>query len=252
MIGGVESSTADFGEVVDMVFAAAPAAASKPTVFVSNNLEHIHRSRHELADLRRSEVNWLVHLDGMPLVWRARSIVGRPVQRVNGTDLLTRCLERAAHAGVPVGFLGGTAETHELLWQKLRLLAPGLVIAGAWAPDPGTFSDTIALEDLAAEVAAASPQILVVSLGKPKQELWAARWAPTTGCGSVLLTGGAIDLIAGLEHRAPPLIARIGLEWAWRVAQNPLRLGRRYLTQTPGALWNLMRHSGPTSGLTAG
>jgi len=242
-IGAVESTAASFQDVAEMVFAAV--GSTPPTVFVSNNLEHIFRSRQELAQLPHAEVNWVVHLDGMPLVWRARSVLGRSVERVNGTDLLTHSLERAALDGVSVGFLGGTKATHDLLWPKLRVLAPDLVVAGAWTPEAAVFSDQGALEKLAAEVAAASPAILVVSLGKPKQELWAAQWAEATGCGAILLTGGAIDLLAGLEHRAPSLVARMGLEWLWRVAQNPLRLGRRYLKQTPVALWTLMRNSGP-------
>ena len=249
-IGGIESSIADFDDVVEMVFRAV--GGSIPKVFVSNNLEHIHRSRRGLAGLPNTGVDWLVHLDGMPLVWRARSIAGRSVERVNGTDLLTRCLERAANNKNSVGFLGGTIETHELMWEKLRSWLPDLVIAGSWTPEPSTFSDPAASAQLAAEVAAAAPDILVVSLGKPKQEHWAARWAPTVGCGSVLLTGGAIDLIAGVERRAPRAISRMGLEWAWRVAQNPIRLGRRYLTQTPVALWLLMRRSGPSGGAPTG
>jgi exopolysaccharide biosynthesis WecB/TagA/CpsF family protein len=108
-----------------------------------------------------------------------------------------------------------------------------------WAPDPDELESRSAA--ITSEIRAAHTDILIVSLGKPRQEQWVDRYASATGARIFLPCGGAIDFLAGKTRRAPHWMQRIGMEWFYRLTREPRRLARRYLLQGPFALLRASR-----------
>ncbi|GAB3018740.1 WecB/TagA/CpsF family glycosyltransferase [Mycobacterium bourgelatii] len=204
----------------------------------SVNLDHLHHFR-KMAAAPNGRVEWLLLADGMPIAWRGLLLTAQPWPRVTGADLLPAVLKLAETRGQRVGFLGGSTQTHRLLAVHLRQRYPALAVSGMWAPTPGeieTCSDTIA-----SAVRSARTDILVVSLGKPRQEQWVDQYGHATGARIFLPCGGAIDFLAGQTRRAPEWMQRAGLEWFYRLTHEPRRLARRYLLQGPLALLRALR-----------
>jgi N-acetylglucosaminyldiphosphoundecaprenol N-acetyl-beta-D-mannosaminyltransferase len=174
------------------------------------------------ASIERCE---LVTADGQPVVWASR-LLGDPVPcRVAGIDLMEQLLARAAVKGYRVYILGATAETLERAVRRMRTELPSLRLAGY---HDGYYADAEEAE-LAASIAAAQPDILFVAMSSPRKEYFLARHGRTIGAPFVMGVGGAIDVYAGLVQRAPVLMQRLGLEWLFRLMQEPRRLAKRYV-----------------------
>jgi N-acetylglucosaminyldiphosphoundecaprenol N-acetyl-beta-D-mannosaminyltransferase len=173
----------------------------------------------------------LVTPDGMPLVWGLRLLGVATATRVYGPDLTPVVCQLAAEQGVPVGFHGGAQDVLEELTARLRQRFPGLKIAYRVSPPfrpltPDEERRTV--EDLDRSGA----RIVFVGLGTPKQERWMA--AHKNKVNTVMLgVGAAFDLLAGSKRQAPRLLQRLGLEWLYRLVQEPGRLWRRYLYRNP-------------------
>jgi N-acetylglucosaminyldiphosphoundecaprenol N-acetyl-beta-D-mannosaminyltransferase len=173
----------------------------------------------------------LVTSDGMPLVWMLRWLGARSATRVYGPDLMSLLLEAAGDAGIPVGFYGGTEAVLARLASLVRRRFPRLRIAYAEAPP---FRALTAEEDRRTTQAIqdAGVRILFVGLGSPKQDRW--MHAHKDRVQAVMLgVGAAFDFLAGAKPQAPQWMQSSGLEWAFRLATEPRRLWRRYLTQNP-------------------
>lgn len=226
-------------------------SAPDPLAVASANLDHVHHFANDPSWLGRGAsgtagraadgLRWLTLLDGMPLVRTANALSGRRWPKLSGSDLINPILESAAELGLRVGFLGGTAETHRQLRGLVGRRIPAIDVAGTWAPSRSELNDPAASERIAAEIRDAHVDILVVGLGKPRQEEWIARFGAATGARVLLAFGAVVDFLAGRVRRAPERVANAGVEWAWRFAQEPRRLGRRYLVHGPPALVRLKR-----------
>jgi N-acetylglucosaminyldiphosphoundecaprenol N-acetyl-beta-D-mannosaminyltransferase len=167
----------------------------------------------------------LVTSDGMPLVWLLRR--RHPwAERVAGPDLMAALCAEVAMRRLPVYLLGGGEVVNAALDAALRARWPDLVIAGRASPSvpdrPGPDPDRVAA------IRASGARLVFVGLGCPKQELWLAANAAATGA-VCLGVGQAFDVLAGTAPRAPAWMRRAGLEWLFRLAREPRRLGRRYL-----------------------
>jgi exopolysaccharide biosynthesis WecB/TagA/CpsF family protein len=199
----------------------------------SVNLDHLHHFR-RVGAAPNGLVEWLLLADGMPIAWRGQLLTAKPWPRVTGADLLPAVLTLAQANGHRVGFFGGSAQTHQLLQGHLQHRYPMLKISGMWAPsshDIESASDT-----WCSAIRTARTDILIVSLGKPRQEQWIDQHGHATGAQVFLPSGGAIDFLAGKTSRAPDWMQRAGLEWLYRLTREPRRLARRYLLQGPMAL----------------
>lgn len=169
--------------------------------------------------------------DGAPVAWMLRRLGHRGQPRISGPDLMARYLQGAAARGEPIFLYGSRPATLERLSQRLLQRWPGLQIAGSHSPPFGEPSDG---EDARAaqQIRASGARTVWVALGCPRQERWMARMRPRIP--AVLLgVGAAFDFLAGEVRRAPPWMQRAGLEWLHRLAQEPRRLGRRYLVTQP-------------------
>ena len=166
-----------------------------------------------------------VTADGMPIVLLAK-LLGEPLPgRVTGADLVPRLCARAAKDGLSVYVLGGTDDSLKEAFAKLEAVAPGLKLAG-------TDSSIVKLDEdqsaVVERINAAKPDILFVALGNPKQELWMGRNASRLNVPVMIGIGGSFNFIAGRVKRAPAWMQRSGLEWIYRIIQEPGRLWKRY------------------------
>jgi N-acetylglucosaminyldiphosphoundecaprenol N-acetyl-beta-D-mannosaminyltransferase len=211
--------------------------ARRPLRLASANLDHVYRFEGE-ADLFEldDDGQWLVLLDGMPLVWTTRRRTGRDWSQLAGSDLLPDLLGLCEAKGARVAFVGGTDELRDRLPAALAARWPGLEVTGHWTPAREVVEDHAASAELAAEIGARGVDLLVVGLGKPRQERWMARHSGTTGARVTAAFGASTEFIAGVQQRAPEALSRVGAEWAYRLYKEPRRLARRYLAEGPVAL----------------
>lgn len=173
----------------------------------------------------------LVTSDGMPLVFGLRWLGVGHAERVYGPELTPQLCEAAARVGVPVGFYGGTDDVMSDLLVELERRAPGLKVAYQYCPP---FRPLTADED-AEQVRAireSGARILFVGIGCPRQERWMSDHRDSLPLVMVGV-GAAFDFLAGHKATAPAWMQRFALEWLFRLASEPKRLGRRYLNQIP-------------------
>jgi N-acetylglucosaminyldiphosphoundecaprenol N-acetyl-beta-D-mannosaminyltransferase len=170
--------------------------------------------------------------DGMPLVWLSWLYRLRHVRRVYGPDLMLALCERSVRQGYRHYFYGGAPGVVERLAARLRQRFPELQIAGTYTPP---FRAMTADEDAEAVQAInrAGPDIVWVGLGSPKQDRWMATHVGRVSASVLIGVGAAFDFHAGRKRQAPRWIQRGGLEWLFRLSQEPHRLWRRYLIDNP-------------------
>jgi N-acetylglucosaminyldiphosphoundecaprenol N-acetyl-beta-D-mannosaminyltransferase len=171
--------------------------------------------------------------DGRPLVWALNLLGERLRDRVYGPDLMDRFCARAARRGHRIWLYGGaTEETLDELVRALESRHPGLVIAGSWSPPhrPLTSEEE---RDVARRIDADGADVVWVGLGVPKQELWMARMRPRLQAPVLVGVGAAFDFLSGRKRQAPAWMQARGLEWLFRLSQEPLRLLPRYLRYNP-------------------
>jgi N-acetylglucosaminyldiphosphoundecaprenol N-acetyl-beta-D-mannosaminyltransferase len=165
----------------------------------------------------------LVTADGAAIVWAAR-LLGRPLpERVTGIDLMERLVQAAAADGARVYFLGARPEIVAGVADVYRARYPGLRVVGA---QHGYWTDDAKLVD---EIRAAAPDYLFLGIPSPHKELWLRHWLPELQVPFAMGVGGSFDVVAGARRRAPAWAGRAGLEWLFRLAQEPRRMWRRYL-----------------------
>jgi N-acetylglucosaminyldiphosphoundecaprenol N-acetyl-beta-D-mannosaminyltransferase len=166
----------------------------------------------------------LVNADGQAVVWASR-MLGDPLpERVAGIDLMHELLALAERKGYRVFFLGARAEVLQTALEKIRAMHPALLVAGA---RDGYFGDD---EELAVceDIRASRPDILFVAMSSPRKEYFLGEHGPSLGAPFVMGVGGSIDVIAGITRRAPLAMQTLGLEWLFRLLQEPRRMFRRY------------------------
>lgn len=186
------------------------------------NPEFIMRARRDRTFQRVLESASLCLADGAGVTWAARRI-GRPLpERIAGSDLVPLIARRAATRGLRLYLLGAAEGVAEEAAERLRQLAPGVVIAGCHAGASGPEGD----EDSLALVNAARPDILLIAYGAPRQELWYDRNRERVAAPVAIGVGGAFDYLSGRVSRAPTWMRSAGLEWLYRLLRQPRRAGR--------------------------
>ncbi|MFC8302330.1 WecB/TagA/CpsF family glycosyltransferase [Specibacter sp. NPDC057265] len=247
IVGGTSVDLRGVDGAVAEIIDAAVRPQPKPLAVASANLDHVFHfgagGRWENSLETAGSVNWLTLLDGVPLRSTATHMTGRQWPRLAGSDLIVPLLDQAEAQGLTVGFLGGSLQTQQLLQRTLKEGRPRLQVVGWWAPERAELASPAFSTELAQEIALNPPDLLVVGLGKPRQELWINEYGALTGAPVLLAFGAVVDFLAGRIKRAPEAMSGAGLEWAWRLALEPRRLANRYLVQGPEAYWRMKRIS---------
>lgn len=196
---------------------------------VTPNVDHIVQVERggKLVDAYREAD--LILTDGKPLLWIARWY-GTPIkQKISGSDLFPRLCEMAAAKKYSMFFLGGAEGVAVKAAANLETRYPGLQVIGTYSPPYGFERDARELEKIVQMIRKQNPQILVVGLGCPKQELFIFNNREKLGVPVSLGLGASLDFEAGNIKRAPKWMTENGLEWLFRIIQEPKRMAKRYL-----------------------
>ena len=167
----------------------------------------------------------LVSVDGMGILWAARLLGLQIPERVAGIDLFEAVLSRCAARGYRPYFLGARPDIVARAVAAAEARHRGLLFAGS---RNGYFGENEEAGVVAA-IAASRPDCLFIGMPTPRKERFLARHSEAVGVPFVMGVGGSFDVLAGAVRRAPAAVQAIGLEWLFRLAQEPMRLGPRYL-----------------------
>ena len=230
---GVRVSAVDYEAAVERIREAAeakrPLGVSALAVHgvMTGAMDPVHRYRLNKLDL--------VVPDGQPVRWALNWLfrAGLP-DRVYGPTLTLKVCEMAAARGLPLYLYGSRDEVLDALTERLTRRFPGLVIAGR---QPSMFRQLTEPErvEAIARIRASGAAIALVGLGCPRQEVWVYEHLEDLAM-PMLAVGAAFDFHAGLLPQAPPALQARGLEWLYRLIQEPRRLWRRYLLLNPSYL----------------
>ncbi len=223
----------------------AMAISPRAHAVVTPNSDHIVMLE-DNAELRAAYAKAdLVLADGMPLVWASRWIGPRLPERVTGAELMPLLCAEAARRQLRVYFLGAGPGIAEEAKRRLEEEYPGLQVCGTYSPPLGFEKDASQNRVILERLRAAEAHLIFVGLGAPKQELWIAAHQDQLSRGVFLGVGAAIDFCAGHIKRAPIWMQKLGLEWTYRLLQEPRRLARRYLrdTQVLRIIWQEWRRT---------
>lgn len=220
---GCPMDVATMNETVDWIESRVEARVLTQHVVVNvAKLVHLQRDAELAASIRACD---LVNIDGMGVVWGARLLGHHVPERVAGVDLFERLLQRAAARGWPVYLLGATDAVVRRTVATVTGRYAGLKVAGFgngyfWDDERATVE----------RIRRSGARLLFVAITSPKKENFINRWKNELGVDFIMGVGGTFDVIAGKVRRAPGWMQRGGLEWLYRVVQEPRRMGRRYLT----------------------
>lgn len=239
---GMEIDAVCMSQAVDEIYGwiARPERACR--YVVTPNVDHAVMFQ-EHSGLRAAYADAsLVLADGAPVVLASR-LLRRPLpQRVTGSDLAPAIFENAAErGGISVFLLGAAPGVGDRAASNITQRWPSVRVVGVDSPPLGFEKDESHNADIVQKLAAVTPDILIVGLGAPKQELWIHQHRAVIQAKAALCIGATIDFLAGEKARAPVWMRRAGLEWLHRMATEPRRLLKRYARDAvvfPRLLWS--------------
>lgn len=218
-----------------------------PGYIVTPNVDHICTFQKSEALRQAYKDAFLTLADGVPVVWASRLLRKRIPQKISGSDLVYWLSEYAAKKGYRLFFLGAAEGVAEDAARCLQRQYPGLQVAGCYSPPIGFEENEEENAKAIAILREAHPDICFLALGSPKQETWAHAHYRQVNVPVIIGVGAALDFAAGRVTRAPKCLQRMGLEWTWRLVQEPRRLAHRYLVKDMAFLalvWREWRRRG--------
>jgi N-acetylglucosaminyldiphosphoundecaprenol N-acetyl-beta-D-mannosaminyltransferase len=224
---GQDIARADLASIVDHLVGLAD--GDRCSYVVTTNVDHIvELARNER--FRRAYAGAAVRLaDGAPVVAVGR-LTGRNLPgRVTGADLMPVMCQEAAMLGLRVAIVGGSERVNQLAVERLEQMYPGIDVSG-WSPY-GFEEDELASLEIVRRLEELKPKIVFVCFGAPRSEIWVAEHAHLLPPCVAICAGAAVDFIAGELPRAPVWVQSVGMEWLFRLVQEPNRLWRRYLVR---------------------
>jgi len=201
-------------------------------VVFTPNVDHVVKAETNAAFRRAYERADLCLADGTWILWASRALREPLPGKVSGSDLLVPLAKFAAERRWRVYILGGGPGVAEQAGQRVSGEF-GVDVVGSDAPVVHSDGSTDRATRTVEQIRAAQPDIVLVAFGAPKQELWIDRFADSIAPAVAIGIGGSLDFLTGRVRRAPAWMSRAGLEWAFRLAQEPRRMWRRYLIEDP-------------------
>lgn len=234
-LGGVLIDRVDLSSAMNRVRGFLRSGKSNQIVTV--NLDFVAIARRDEGFRETLNSAEMAVADGMPLVWVSR-LGEQPVpQRLTGVDLVDECCRVAVETDTSIFLLGAGPGVADTAADTLRKRFPGLRVVGVYAPPFGPLTDE-ENEHIIQLVRAARPDFLFVALGAPQQDVWIRNNRDRLDVPVCMGIGCVLDLLAGVVSRAPNWMQDSGLEWLFRLAQEPARLWRRYIVDDmPVLVW---------------
>jgi len=199
------------------------------------NLDHVVSLRNNMAFRRAYAGAWAVTIDGAPIfLYGLIRDVGAP-ERITGADLLAD-LAKAWPLNRRLFFVAASAETGQSLVEHFVALGFSRDALSSASPPFGFEHDEARSETLCAQIRDHRTTDLLFGVGAPKSEVWIDAHRRQLGDLYAFGMGAGLDFLVGQASRAPRILRGLGLEWAWRLGQEPRRLWRRYLIQSWGVL----------------
>ena len=225
-IAGVPLDPVDMTEAISRLRAA---IGGRQLFQVSTiNLDFMARAQSDPQVRRIFSHSNLNLADGAPVVWVGRLLGAKVPERVAGADLVPAFMKESAEMGARVFLLGGEGGVAAAAAERLMAQYPTLVVAGTYEPPRASIED-MNNDEILAQIDAARPDVLLVALGHPKQERWIDMHRDRLPVSVAIGVGCVFDLIAGRTKRAPRWMQVAGLEWFYRLVQEPRRLFGRYV-----------------------
>ena len=228
---GVPLALTNYERTMDWIDAM---VAARQKGYLSAAAVHLVMVAQEDETTRRAVENAsLIVPDGQPLVWSLRALGHEDASRVYGPDLMAKYCERSARTGTKMYLYGGRNQGALVeLALRLRRRFPGLKIVGGYSP-PFRPLDDEEREWVVRDIERTGADVVWVGTGQPKQEIWMHEMRDVIDAPMLIGVGAAFDFHAGLVPQAPPWMQDVGLEWSFRLAQEPRRLWKRYLRYNP-------------------
>jgi N-acetylglucosaminyldiphosphoundecaprenol N-acetyl-beta-D-mannosaminyltransferase len=218
--------------------------SGRPHQLITANLHFMALAKQRPDFMRTIAAADLVLCDGKPLQW-ASLLQGKPIPtRITGMDLVLTAAELSARRGYHLFFLGGMPRVAERAARAIERLMPGVSIVGTRSLPYGPIEpDENA--DILAEIQRLRPHVLFVAKGAPQQEEWIHTHLAALNVPICVGVGGIFNVFAGDVQRAPMWVQWCGMEWAFRLAQEPKRLWRRYLLDDLPLFFSLLARQAP-------
>jgi len=226
-LGGIKIDKVTMEEAVEVIVRLAQ-KSEIPRIVCTANLDHLATVKHDPEFLSIYQNADFVVADGMPLIWLSKFTNCELKQRVAGSDLFWELGRASASTGIRLFYLGGHPGAADAAKAALLKRYPEAQITGTYCPPFGTLDNPAELLKIRSAIAAASPDVLLVGFGSPKQEKWIAAYKEMMAVPVSIGVGGSFDMAAGVVMRAPKWMQATGLEWVFRLGQEPGRLWRRY------------------------
>lgn len=202
---------------------------NKNSYVVTPNVDHIVQleTNKELRDVYANAS--LILTDGKPLIWISK-LYGTPIkEKISGSDLFPLLCKMAAEKKYTMFFLGAAEGVAQTAANNLMDKYPGLKVVGTYSPPFGFENDKKEMDKIKSMIHKMKPDILIVGLGCPKQELFMYHHCKELNVPISFGLGASLDFEAGNVKRAPKWMANNGFEWLYRITQDPKRMAKRYL-----------------------
>jgi N-acetylglucosaminyldiphosphoundecaprenol N-acetyl-beta-D-mannosaminyltransferase len=200
----------------------------KKTYIVTPNAAHIVLLQKDKEFYEIYKNAELVLADGISIVWASKILGTTLKERVTGADLFREICEIANRMGKSIFILGGVNESEKIAENKLKKMYPDMKVY-SYSPPFGFENDSMESNKILNMINIPEADILFVCVGAPKSEKWFYKHLNVLNIKLICSFGAALDFFAGTKKRAPEWVQNIGLEWFWRLVQDPERLWKRYL-----------------------
>jgi N-acetylglucosaminyldiphosphoundecaprenol N-acetyl-beta-D-mannosaminyltransferase len=229
-IGQLEVDAVTFAEALERIASLVQSKAGG-AVFTPN-VDHVVKAERDAAFREAYARADLCLPDGMPLIWASRLMGTSLPEKVSGSDLVLPLMRLAAERRWRVYIVGGAPGVADEAGERLRNEL-GVRIVGTDAPAVGLDGAAEDSEQALERLCGARADLVLVAFGAPKQELWIDRFSDRIAPAVAIGVGASLDFLTGRVRRAPAWMSHAGLEWLFRLAHEPRRLGRRYLVEDP-------------------